>query len=127
MVNTVTRPWETRFEPIVSSIKDHVEKIRWLAEVGHMVISAKTHQMTKAVGHGQASIYQRQLLIGAEQKKHTGQVLAQVQTLSEHFENFLQMVDRSQSLLDDQAAMSTGEVHEATVGKSTTFQVHRAG
>lgn len=121
IVNTVARPWETRFEPIVSSIKEHVEKIRWLADVGHLVISAKIQQMTKELGYGQADIYQAQLLLAesqwkmhVEQKKHSGQM----QALSDHFEKFLEINGRSKGLLNDEEDMSVGEVHEAAVGKT---------
>ena len=105
IVNRVARPWETRFEPIVSSIKERVEKIRWVADIGHIVISAKTQQMTNELGYGQANIYQAQLLLGesqwkmhVEQRKHTGQM----QALSEDFEKFLQINGRSKGLLNDE-------------------------
>ena len=95
--------------------------IRWLADVGHVVISAKIQQMTKELGYGQADIYQAQLLLAesqwkmhVEQKKHTGQM----QALSNHFEKFLETNGRSKSLLNDQEDMSRGEVHEAAVGKT---------
>ncbi len=67
MINTVARPWETRFEPIVGSIEEHVEKIRWLADVGHIAVSTKTQQMTGDLGKGQAIIYQTQQLLGESQ------------------------------------------------------------
>lgn len=130
IVNTVVRPWEARFEPIVSSVKEHVEKIRWLADVGHIVISARTQQMTKELEYGQANIYQAQLLLGesqwkmhVEQRKHTDQM----QALSEHFEKFLQINGRPKSLLDDEEDMSTGEIQEATVGKAERSQIPSTG
>ena len=52
MLNVIARPWETRFEPIVSNIKEHVNHIRWLADVGHIVISTETQQSARKLEHG---------------------------------------------------------------------------
>lgn len=110
----------------MSSIKEHVEKIRWLADVGHVVISAKIQQMTTELGYGQADIYQAQLLLAesqwkmhVEQKKHTGQM----QALSDHFEKFLEINGRSKSLLNDGEDTSIGEVHEAAIGKTERSRI----
>ena len=39
MFNNMARPWETRFEEIVTRIHDHARKIQELANAGHLLIS----------------------------------------------------------------------------------------
>ncbi|KAM0796207.1 hypothetical protein BDR22DRAFT_893540 [Usnea florida] len=56
LINSVARPWETRFEPIVTQIREHVRNIEKTAEVGHMITSAKTLEATHRLENGQTKI-----------------------------------------------------------------------
>lgn len=93
LINSVARPWETRFEPIVTQIREHVRKIEETAEVGHMITSAKTLEATHRLENGQIeishgiqvlsqgdkAILQEQQKLGQRQEKNSADIQAMME------------------------------------------------
>ena len=95
LINSVARPWETRFEPIVTQIREHVRKIEKTAEVGHMITSAKTLEATHRLENGQTEI-SHEIQVLSQREEETS---ADVQAIRGMMEEALQ----SSHIIKDQS------------------------
>ena len=102
LINSIARPWELRFEPIVTQIKEHVARIEKTAAVGHIITSTQTLEAARRIEDGQTEIshgiqvlsqsdwdlLQEQRSLGQRQEKHS----ADIQAMREMMEAALQSI-----------------------------------
>ena len=113
LINSIARPWETRFEPIVTRIREHVAKIEKTAAVGHMITSTKNLEAAHRLENGQTSIsYGIQILSQGD-----SELLQEQQMLGQKFEKYSADVQAIRHMME--AALQSTQIN-----KSQPLAVH---